>query len=103
MKVYITVRKESKYNPGGECTYDGVMEILGVYTSKEQAEELAKMSYKEFYHFQLNNYVNLGDYDDLDGLFWFCEDDLIAWDYTDEEVDGSKTKVQWKVLEWEGE
>ena len=101
MKVYITVRKESKYNQEGELTYEGLMEILDVFTSKDKAEELAKINYKEFYNFQRTNYVVLGDYDDLDGLFFFSEEDLIAWDYTDEDVDGSKTKVQWKVLEWE--
>ena len=101
MKIYITVRMERKYNQDGDLTYDGVMEILDVFTSKEAAEELARINYRQFYNFQRTNYVVLGDYDDLDGLFAFSEDDLIAYDYTDEEVDGTKTMVQWKVLEWD--
>ena len=102
-KVYITVRKESKSNPNGEITYDGIMEILGVFTSREEADKLAKEEYEEFYKFQWNNYVVLGDHDDLDGLFRFDEEKLTVKDFTGYDIDGTIESTKWEVLEWESE
>lgn len=100
-KVYITVRKERKYNPNGEITYDGMMEVLGVFEDKTSAEQEAKDGYDEFCKFQYQNYVVMGDREDLDGLFVFDPEKMSVRSYEEYELDGSITSTKWEVLEWE--